>query len=182
MTTSRADWSDDVRVLARAIDQAGDVLDHVHRDHLSLPTPCQDWDVASLADHLVAAPGTALTMMRGEQVDWSAPSPHLSEEWGPTFRVAGDDLIHAWHQGVGGEGASADWQSAELAVHAWDLATAIGFPLDRLDPEVADRGLAFMRANLTDENRAPVFGPEQPVGDDAGPYERIAAFAGRTVA
>lgn len=106
----------------------------------------------------------------------------MSEEWGPTFRVTGDDLIHAWHQGAGGEGASADWQSAELAVHTWDLATAIGFPLDRLDPEVATRGLAFMADNLTAENRAAAFGPEQQAAEDAGPYERIAAYAGRSVA
>jgi uncharacterized protein (TIGR03086 family) len=182
MTTPRVEWSDDVRVLSRALDQAGDVLDHVHADQLSLPTPCRDWDVTALADHLVAAPATALAMMRGEQVDWSAPPAHVSEEWGPAFRVVADDLIHAWHEGLGGEGASADWQSAELAVHTWDLATAVGFPLGRLDPEVAVRGLAFMQANLTEENRGPAFGPEQPAGEGAGPYERIAAYAGRPVA
>jgi uncharacterized protein (TIGR03086 family) len=181
MTTSRADWSDDVRVLARAVDQAGDVLDHLHPDQLSLATPCQEWDVAALADHLVAAPGTFLMMLRGEQPDWTAPPAHVTGAWGPTFRVTGDDLVHAWHQGADAAGTSADWQSAELALHTWDLATAIGYPLDRLDPEVADRGLAFMQANLTDENRGPVFGPEQPVSGDAGPYERIAAFAGRPV-
>jgi uncharacterized protein (TIGR03086 family) len=182
MTTEPADRSDDVRVLSRALDQAGDVLDRLHPDQLSLATPCQEWDVASLADHLIATPGTFLTMMRGEQPDWSTSPPHVAEAWGPAFRVAGDNLIHAWHEGVGGESASADWQCAELAVHTWDLATAIGFPLDRLDPEVADRGLAFMQANLTAENRRPAFEPEQAVSDDAGSYERIAAYAGRSVA
>lgn len=178
--TPQADWGDDVRVLARALDQTGDVLDQVHRDLLDRPTPCADWDVAALADHLVAAPANFLAMARGEQPDWAA-TPHVTEEWGPAFRVAGDDLIHWWHENAGEAESSADMATAELAVHSWDLATAIGFPVDRLDPEIAERALAFLQAGLTAENRGPVFGPEQPAPDGAGPYERLAAFAGRSV-
>jgi hypothetical protein len=76
---------------------------------------------------------------------------------------------------------SVDWQCAELAVHTWDLATAIGRPTADLDAEVAERGLAFMRASLTDDNRSPAFGPEEPAPESADPYQRIAAFAGRSV-
>ena len=177
---TQADWGDDVRVLTRAVDQAGDVLDQVHRDLLGHPTPCEGWDVAALADHLVATPANFLAMARGEQPEWSATPPHIEEEWGPAFRVVGDDLIHWWHENAGEAESSADMATAELAVHSWDLATAIGFPVDRLDPEVAERALAFLQSGLTSENRGPVFGPEQPAPDGAGPYERLAAFAGRT--
>jgi uncharacterized protein (TIGR03086 family) len=182
MTTAPAEWSDDVRVLARALDQTGDVLDHVHPDQLTGPTPCPEWDVAALVDHVISAPRRFLTMMRGEEPDWSAPPEHVVESWGPTFRVAGDDLIHAWHERSGAAPVPADWQSAELAIHTWDLATAIGFPLEGLDPEVAARGLAFLQANLTEDNRSPVFAPEQAAPEGAGPYDRVAAYAGRTVA
>jgi uncharacterized protein (TIGR03086 family) len=177
-----ADWGDDVRVLAKALDQAGDVLDHVHPDQLGQPTPCSDWDVAALVDHLIASPRKFLQMMRGEEPDWSAAPEHVAEGWGPTFRVAGDNLIHAWHEGAGDAPMSADWQTAEIAVHTWDLARAIDIPVERLDPEVAERGLAFMRANLTADNRGPAFGAEQQVADDAGPYDQIAAYAGRRTA
>ncbi len=181
MTThhTQADWGDDVRILARALDQAGDVLDQVHRDLLDRPTPCADWDVAALADHLVATPANFLTMARGEQPDWSAPA-HVTQEWGPAFRVSGDDLIHWWHEHGGETESSADMATAELAVHTWDLATAIDFPVERLDREVATRALEFLRVGLTPENRGRVFGPEQPAAEDAGPYGRLAAFAGRT--
>lgn len=181
MTThhTQADWGDDVRVLARALDQAGDVLDQVHRDLLDRPTPCADWDVAALADHLVAVPANFLTMARGEQPDWSA-SAHVTQEWGPAFRVSGDNLIHWWHEHGGEAETSADMATAELGVHTWDLARAIGFPVGRLDTEVATRALDFLRAGLTPDNRSRVFGPEQPAAEDAGPYERLAAFAGRT--
>ena len=171
---------DEVRVLGRAIDQAGDVLDHVHAGQLDRSTPCADWDVAALVDHLIAAPIRFLTMMRGEQPDWSTEAPHVAEGWGPAFRITGDNLIHAWHDLEGEPPVSADWQTAELAVHTWDVATAIGYPVARLDPEVAARGLAFMRANLTADNRGPAFGPEQEAGGSDGPYEQLAAYAGRS--
>lgn len=172
--------SDEVRVLSRALDQAGDVLDAVHADDLDKPTPCSEWTVSQLADHLIAAPRNFLTMMSGEQPDWSATPPHVTEGWGPAFRVGADDLLHAWHERVtGGEEAGPDWQTAEFALHAWDLAVAVGWPLDRLDPEVAERGLAFMKANLRPEVRGEAFGPERTPPSDAGPYERLAAFAGR---
>ena len=90
--------------------------------------------------------------------------------------------MEAWH-GVGdGEAPMGpDWQSAEIAVHTYDLATALGRPTAALDPEVAERGLAFMQANMTADNRGQAFQPEQPAPAGADPYQRIAAFAGRTV-
>jgi uncharacterized protein (TIGR03086 family) len=181
MTAARAEWGDDVRVLSRALDQTGDVLDHVTRDQLRRPTPCGDWDVATLLDHLLDAPRRFLALMHGEQVDWSATPPHVTEEWGPAFRVAADDLIHAWHEHSDTSPVPADWQTAELAVHTWDVAVAVGWPTTRLDPEVAHRALAFMRANLTEENRGPAFGPPAPAPGGSGPYEELAAYAGRSV-
>jgi hypothetical protein len=66
-------------------------------------------------------------------------------------------------------------------VHTWDLATALGRSTADLDPEVADRGLAFVRATMTDDNRSLAFGLEQPAPDDADAYKRVAAVAGRSV-
>jgi uncharacterized protein (TIGR03086 family) len=172
---------DAVRVLSHALDQTGDVLAEVHRDHLRRPTPCSDWTVQQLVDHLVVTPGRFLQMMNGEKVDWDSPPPHVTQDWAGAFRVAADDLIHAWHKKPDEETAGADWQSAELAVHTWDLCRAIGRSTDQLDPEVAERGLAFMQASLTDDNRGQAFGPEQPAPAGASAYDRIAAFAGRTV-
>jgi uncharacterized protein (TIGR03086 family) len=171
--------SDAVRVLRQALDQAGDVLDHVHADEVDAPTPCGEWDVATLADHLVAAPSDFRMRMHGEQPPSS--TPHVTQGWGVRFRNNADDLIHAWHGVTGDAPVPAEWQTAEIAVHTWDLARALGRPVDDLDPEVATTGLAFMRANLRDDQRDPVFGPEQPAPEDAGPYDELAAFAGRKV-
>ena len=139
MATGRTEHSDGVRVLSRAVDQAGDVLDHVHHDYLRAATPCADWDLGDLVDHLVASPRQLLALLRGEPVDWAAAPPHLTEEWGPTFRVAGDDLVHAWHQQADDAPVSPDMHTAELALHTWDVARTIGRMRGDLDPEVAER-------------------------------------------
>lgn len=168
-----------VVVLARALDQAGDALAEIKAADLDNPTPCADWTVRDLAGHLTSAPSRFLSMSRGEEVDWAATPDVAEGTWATAFRTSGDDLIHHWHGQPDDQAAQADWQTAEIAVHTWDLARATGHA-GALDDEVAERALAFMQQGLTDENRGPVFGAAVSVADDAPAYDRLAAFAGRT--
>jgi uncharacterized protein (TIGR03086 family) len=117
-------------------------------------------------------------MSRGEKVDWAATPQIPDGTWATTFRSGADDLIHHWHGVPAEEAAGAGWQTAEMAVHSWDLSRALGLSAP-LDDEVAGAALVFMQASLTDENRGPVFAPAVAVADDAAPYDRLAAFAGR---
>lgn len=173
---------DDLAVLRRALDQLTGLLREVPSAALGERTPCEQWTVQDLVDHIVAAPARFGQMVRGESIDWSAPTPAAGDDPAGAFRSHGEDLLQAWREHEGESGpAGLDWQCAEFAVHTWDLAAALGRPTGDLDPEVAGRGLAFMQANLTDDNRGPVFGPAQPAPDGADAYQRIAAFAGRSV-
>ena len=170
--------NESVDVLSRALDQTVDVLSAISSDQLSDPTPCGDWDVASLVAHVVAAPRNFVTMATGGKPDWSAEPP-LPDDWTAEFRSAADELMRLW--GEAGESASpqaVDWQTAEFAVHTWDLVRATGQSRD-LDPEVAQRGFDFMSSALTPENRGEAFGPAVTVADDAPIYDRLVAFAGR---
>lgn len=176
--------SDAVRVLSRALDQAGDVLARVHRDKLSDPTPCGDWNVAQLITHLLRAPRNFVAMVKDEEPDWSPPTGDVPVDWTGDFRSAGDDLLHLWHQqGDAASPPTVDWQTAEIAIHTWDLARATGQSTE-LDPEVGQRALALMQASLKPEHRGAaedgfVFRPEVSVPEDAPVYERLAGFAGR---
>jgi uncharacterized protein (TIGR03083 family) len=172
---------DGLDALTRGLDQAATLLGSVGEGDLTNPTPCHDWSTAELVDHLAAAPAKFAMMMRGEEVDWSAPTPHVGDERADVFRTGADDLLGTWRKLGDDAPMDPDWQSAEIAVHTYDLAAALEHPTADLDPDVAERSLAFMQANLTPDNRAPVFLPEQPAPDGAGAYERLAAFAGRTV-
>ena len=172
----------ELTVLTRALDQATALLGAVGDQDLTGPTPCQEWTTAQLVDHLVQTPATFARMLRGEDVDWSAPTPHVGDDRAEVFRAGADELMGVWRDlGDADAPVSPDWQTAEISVHTYDLATAIAHPTGDLDPEVAERGLALMQANLTPENRGPVFEPEQPAPGGADPYQRLAAFAGRTV-
>ena len=106
-----------------------------------------------LADHVVNDAHQFLLMAQGKQPDWSAPAPHLTQAWGPTFRATADNLIRAWHDLGDTPPLPPALQFAEFAVHDWDLATALGLRPDALDPQVAELGLQFMRTNLTPELR-----------------------------
>lgn len=175
------DRDNELSVLARGLDQAAALLGSVTDDDLTVATPCHDWSTAELVDHLVAAPRRFAQMVRGEEVDWSASPPHVGGDRAEAFRSAADELLAAWDRAPDDAPMGPDWQTAEIAVHTYDLATALGRPTAELDAEVAERGLAFMRANLTPDNRGAAFAPEQQSPEDADAYQRIAAFAGRSL-
>jgi len=166
-------------VLHTGLDQVDTLLGAVGPDDLGRSTPCKDWSVSDLVDHLVQTPQRFAMMVRGEDVDWTAPTPHEADPL-TVYRRHADELRAALADAPDAP-PGPDWQCAELAVHTWDLATALDRSMTDLDPDVAERGLAFMQASLNDDNRAPAFDPEQPAPPDADAYTRIAAFAGRKV-
>jgi len=174
--------SDDLDALGRGLDQTEVLVGEVSDGQLGRPTPCPDWTVSDLVDHLVMGTENFARTVRGDQVDWSAAMPHVGPDRAAVFRTAAGSLLAAWRErGTEDAPIGPDWQCAELAVHTYDLAAALDRPTSDLDPEVAERGLSFMRANLKPEIRGEAFGPEQPAPEGADAYERIAAFAGRAV-
>jgi len=165
-------------VLDTGLDQLADLVASVRAEDLAKPTPCTEWLVSHLVDHVVRSTSNFAVSTRGGEVDWSAETPH-QEDPVAAFRASAEDLRAAWRDAGDPEGGGADWQLAELATHTWDLATALGRDTAALDPEVAERGLAFMSASLTPDRRGDSFKPEQPAPDATDAYQRIAAFAGR---
>jgi len=168
-----------LEVLSRALDQTEGVLSQVTRDQLADPTPCLDWDLSALVAHLVADAHNFVTMARGDEPDWTA-TQSLPDDWTGEFRAGADELLGVWR--AAGDSASApsiDLQTAEMAVHTWDVVRALDLDVE-LDPEVAQRGFELMSGALTAENRGDAFGPPVSVPDDAPIYDRLAAFAGRS--
>lgn len=182
--------------LVRSYEHAARLVATVAPDQLRRPTPCPEYDVASLIDHIVGAGWRASALGRGE-----APSasefPHVELADGPgELRRAGGEAADAWADDARlaatitmpwGEvytGATlVDMYLAELAAHAWDLAAAIG-GLDRLDPTLAGPALDGARAMLKPEYRDAIavgspFGAEVEPPADATGWERFAAFMGR---
>jgi hypothetical protein len=107
----------ELAVLARGLDQATALLDSVSTDDLGASTPCHDWTTAELVDHLVAAPEKFARMVRGDEVDWSAPTPHVDGDRADTFRAGADELMGAWEAvGEGDAPVAIAWVSAAVRV------------------------------------------------------------------
>jgi uncharacterized protein (TIGR03086 family) len=164
-------------IVNRGLDQLGALLRTVTPDEAQRRTPCSEWTVADLSDHIVNSVAGMAVMARGGQPDWANSTHH--DDPALALDQQGRALVEALDAGESAfpEGMAA----AELAVHTYDLATALGGATADLDPEVAEAGHAFMASSMTDEMRGNAFGPEQPAPADANAYERIAAFAGRSV-
>jgi uncharacterized protein (TIGR03086 family) len=144
-------------------------------DRLAAPTPCTDWTVAGLLDHLAVVAG-------GPPGPWDA-------ERRAGLAVDLETMATAWRDPAAWEGVGdldlprATWGGialTELVVHAWDLART----LDRPPPDLP---AGLLRATL---DHVAVFVPQAPfpqlwgtpvaLGEDAPLWDRIVAGTGRT--
>src|ERR1700723_3239227 len=128
---------------------------------LGRPTPCRNYDVAGLVDHIVEAGHRAAALGRGQAPPPGDVSPHVELTDAPgQLRHAAEAAAQAWGDdsslslrytmpwGEEYTGATlVDMYLAELAAHAWDLARATG-PLDKLDPSLASPALEGARAMI----------------------------------
>jgi len=187
--------TDPRKTLGRALDQAGMVIARITPDQVKHATPCQSWDVGTVANHLINGVDRFRRTVAGEDVDWSTPMPDVEGEWAAEFHDRADALTAAWAavpdmsatsssaMGEISRSFTASQQITEIAQHTWDLAAATG-QRNMLVPDIATEALVWARQSLKPEYRGTegsgmAFGPEQPVADDAPAPDRLAAFFGR---
>lgn len=184
----------DSEALARVTTAVAELIAGVPGDGWTAPTPCLDWDVRQLVQHLVAG-NLAGAAILARQVPPAGSVDRLGEDPLAAFRDSAAQLMSAFAApGV----LQAQYRSpvgtvpgavmrhlriTEHLVHGWDIARATGRRATALLPaDLAEQELGFSRAALTDEIRAGgSFGPVQPVPDDAPAVDRLAAYLGRTV-
>jgi uncharacterized protein (TIGR03086 family) len=160
----------------------------VPAEAMGRPTPCPNYDVGVLIEHLV----TWLRTFEAGFAGRSGPDPAALKP-GPDpaadFAAAAAGVLRHWRSGgpqamVSLTGPPAPGPTVyrmmvgEYLVHGWDLAVATGQPIP-FSPEQADYALAMLGAILLPQYRGEHFGPEVPVPDDATPIERVVAFSGR---
>jgi uncharacterized protein (TIGR03086 family) len=164
-------------IVTRGLDQLSVILSAVTPEDAGRATPCSEWTVADLSDHIVNSVAGMATMARGGEPDWAASTHH--DDPASALDREGRALVEALDSGTGTFPEA--MAAAELAVHTYDLTAALGMGTTSLDPEVAEVGHAFMASSMTDDMRGDAFGPEQSAPANADAYQRIAAFAGRSV-
>jgi uncharacterized protein (TIGR03086 family) len=159
------------------------VLRGIGPDDLGNSTPCTEFTVADVANHLAGsiasiggAAGASLTpgstgVLEVDIADLAQPALEAWSRRGTDGTVdIGLELPAAYALGI---------FSVECLVHAWDFAEATGQKLD-VDDDLTSYVLGLSKRVVTDNLRVPgMFGPEITVGPDAGALDRLIAFTGR---
>ena len=145
-------------------------------------TPCPEWRVRDLLNHMLDTQRYFAGAARGEQASLPAPSPPslLSNDPGADFARATAEVTDAFAQDgvVERTGPALGIAFSDQLLHGWDLAKATD--QDATMPDgLAQAAFDCIHGRFTDEQRKGVFGPEIPVGDDATPQQRLLAYTGR---
>jgi uncharacterized protein (TIGR03086 family) len=185
----RTDW---VEQLGRGFAAVGDLIAKVRPGQWSAPTPCTDWTVRRLVEHLIGMNRVFAALLADEPPPPRPAADHVEDDPVGAYRDSAARLQAAFEQpGVlertyrGPLGAATGAERLQirlydLLTHGWDLAQATGQPPE-LPDDVAELALAFVRTQLTEQARPGRFGPAQRVADHAPAIERLVAFLGRPV-
>jgi uncharacterized protein (TIGR03086 family) len=160
----------------------------------SRPTPCPDWDVLALVNHVVYEDLWTVPLMEGATLDEIGDrfdGDLLGDDRITRARAACDAAVVAASSGiVAGQtvhlsfgDAPAEEYARQLAadhlIHGWDLAVAVGADT-HLDPEVVEACAAWFVDREDLYRDSGVIGPRPAdVGDDADPQARLLVAFGR---
>ena len=191
----------DVSQLKAAQDSVVAALRWAEEDQWTESTPCPDWDVRALVDHVVFGNRVFISILSGE------PGPPQEQIRATRDQDApGGDPVAAWRDSAAGLLAAFDAPGVleqsfrsplgpmpgaglagvrltETLVHGWDLARSTG-QQPAFDEAVTRTALDFTMHQLppgADRSSFP-FAPEQPAPADAPAIDRLAAHLGRRIA
>ncbi|SOX56582.1 TIGR03086 family protein [Mycobacterium ahvazicum] len=161
------------------------VLHPIATDDLSKQTPCTEYDVNQLTEHLLKSIA-GIGGMVGAQIPEREPSDSVERQ----IIVAARPALDAWHRhGLVGTvpfgksempaKSACGIFSIEFLVHAWDYAVALGHELDAPQP-LTEYVLDLAHQTIRPEFRgAAGFDDPVDVPADAGALEKLVAFTGR---
>lgn len=184
--------------LGPAAQQLSRVVRGVRDEQLSAPTPCPDYTVADLLEHVHGLAFAFALAARKEQLPGGDQAPsgdasRLPDDWRTAIPGRLDELGAAWREESAWEGLSTvagvtmpapDMAAVavdEVVVHGWDLAVATDQQLE-VDETSLAVALGFAEAMSGPEQagaRAGIFGPVVPVPEGASSLDRLVGDTGR---
>lgn len=175
-------------LLEAAAADALPVLRGVRDDQLTLPTPCAEYDVHGLLDHLFQVVTNFQVLAAKGESDFGAAAERLGDDRCERFAVEIAELIKAWAAPGAEDGLTGAMNMpartvgamalGDLTVHSWDLARATGQPYEPPASVVAMLNDEFTALAPT-ARKMNVFGAPFPVGEEATPFESLLAETGR---
>ena len=156
---------DPVELLVVANDEFARRLRLVGPDDWQRPTPCSEWDVRALVNHVVGANVRYPLLLHGaptEQVEATRAVDQLGDDALGSFLATADGVVACFHEDgalervahhVAGDRSGRELLSMRIldaAIHGWDLARAIGS-----DESLDDDVVAFLLAYTADLDLGP---------------------------
>lgn len=181
--------------LLAALELAGTTIARVRPEQYDARTPCPEYDVRTLASHMVAILRRVAVIGRGGS---PFETPNIADDvaagaWKQVWDGAAADVTEIWSSPavlstpmqlpfgtLPGAVASVVY-TTEFTLHTWDLAQATG-QKPSFDPGVLATSLASMQRAVPAQPRGnPVpFGQVVDVDPDASDIDRLVAWYGRT--
>ncbi len=184
-----------VTSMAAAADAVEPIVAAVRPDQWALPSPCTEWDVRGVVEHLVRNTDGFLAAVSGGGASPAEPVASVPDAGlAAAFAASNARLLAVLREpgalertlplpsGEMPAAVAAGFGLVDLLVHGWDVAKATGQPTD-FAPELNEAALAMTRQAMSafDRSTMTAFAPEQPAPDDASAADRLAAFLGRAV-
>lgn len=183
---------DEISLLSSVMGKTGDVIAAVTADQKARPTPCPDYDVGALIDHMVGWARVFDAGVHRRTVDGDPSRYRAGDDPAGEFRAAAgsigaswrdeglDRKVQAWSGGEIDGPMYFDMMLMEYAVHGWDLAVATGQPVPYTEAEAA-AVLERAEATLPPQYRGDgmPFAHAVPVADHAPAIDRLVGFLGR---
>jgi uncharacterized protein (TIGR03086 family) len=181
-----------VEQLGLAFDAVAGLIGNIRADQWSAPTPCPDWTVRQVVNHLIGMNRVFAALLAGQPPPPRPSADQVEDDPAGAYRDSAAALLAAFgrpgvlersYHGPLGTATGAERLQIrlyDLLAHGWDLAQATEQPAG-LPDDLAEQSLAFARTQLTGQARPGRFGPAQSVAEQAPAIERLAAFLGRPV-
>ena len=181
--------------MQRVLDRTGAVIDNVTPDQLTNSTPCSEWAVRDIINHITGgATMFAECVEQGsvpdERLGQLMGGDNLGDDYKGAFRTAGERAMTAFSApgaidkmvklpfGEMPAGVALNIAIMDVMTHGCDIAKATGQTID--DEETLNMALEVGRQLITDDFRVPgVFEAEQPAPPNASTEDKLLAFAGR---
>ena len=161
------------------------MLHGIADDDLAKQTPCREFDVAALTDHLM----NSITVIGGA-AGAQTPERDQTDSVERQVVLAARPALDAWkRRGLDGNVAFGSNEAPakmmagilclEFLVHAWDYAAALGREVSAPD-SLSDYVMGLARNIITPQGRTNVgFDDPIEVPDDASALDQLLAFTGR---
>jgi len=150
--------------------------------NLNASTPCEEWKLRDLLNHMLATQHYFISAARGEDASPPGPTPPniLSDSPKADFEGAREEVLSVYGKDgvIEKTGPALGIAFADMLIHGSDVARATGSD-DTMPEGLAQAAYDVIHGRFTDDQRKGVFKPEVPLGADATAQQRLLAYAGR---